>query len=309
MGSVMSDTPTKVDMPQVSWTALGAAWTRAREGERPDALFSDALAQHFIDAVGGDAPYIEAGNKALEAADGDVLANPFTAMGDYVAIRTRWLDNLLRGAADRGIRQVVLLAAGLDTRAYRIDWPKGLRLFELDLPDLIDFKESVLRATGARPRCDRVAVSFDLRKGWPGALRAAGFDLGQPTAWLAEGLLHYLTPEVNQRMLDDIGALSAPGSLLATDHIEAAMMGGDNADTADSTGLEYAQLVKGGPAQHPVRWLQAAGWQVELFSPADCAMEYGRPIPPLLDPAVPGSVHDGALFLQARWKEAQGFTA
>lgn len=297
----MTDTQTAVEMPQVSWTALGAAWTRAREGERADALFTDDLARHFIAAVGDKAPYIEAGEQALDEDEGDVLANPFTAMGDYVAIRTRWLDDLLRRAAADGIRQVVLLAAGLDTRAYRIEWPPELRLFELDLPDLIAFKEEVLRASGARPACDRRAVSFDLREGWAGALRAAGFDATRPTAWLAEGLLHYLTPADNQQMLDDIGALSAPGSVLATDHIEAAMMGGENAETADTTGLEYDQLVKGGPGEHPVRWLERCGWQVESRNPGDCAVEYGRPIPPLLDPAVPGSVRDGALYLQARW--------
>ncbi|WP_031013740.1 SAM-dependent methyltransferase [Streptomyces sp. NRRL F-5727] len=297
----MSDTPSNVDMPEVSWTALGAAWTRAREGDRPDALFTDPLAAHFITAVGGEAPYIKAGEQARADADADPLANPFTAMGDYVALRTRWLDDLLRDAAADGIRQVVLLAAGLDTRAYRLDWPAGLRLFELDLPELVSFKENVLRAHDARPACDRIAVSFDLRDGWSTALRTAGFDPTRPTVWLAEGLLHYLTPEDNQAMLDDITALSAPGSQLATDHIEADMMGGSHAPTADSTGLKYDRLVKGGPGTTPATWLERSGWQAEEHAVADCAVRHGRPIPPLLDPDVPGSVKDGAVFLSARW--------
>lgn len=297
----MNDTRTTVDMPEVSWTALGAAWTRAQEGRRADPLFTDDLATRFVDAVGADAPYIQAGAQALAQDVEDVLANPFTAMGDYVAIRTRWMDDILRAAADDGIRQVVLLAAGLDTRAYRIPWPEGTRVFELDLPELIDFKESVLRADGAVPACERHAVSFDLREGWSAALRAAGFDPTRPTAWLAEGLLHYLAPADNQRMLDDVSALSAPGSRLVADHIDAAMMSGDHAETADSTGLEYDQLVLGGPGEPPVPWLRRAGWRVEAHAPADCAVAYGRPVPPLLDPAVPGSVRDGALFLSAHW--------
>ncbi|WP_405577897.1 SAM-dependent methyltransferase [Streptomyces sp. NBC_01190] len=296
----MTDTPTRIDMPEVSWTALGAAWMRAQEGRRPDALFSDPVAAQFVDAVGGEAPYIAAGEQALADAGGDVLANPFTAMGDYVAIRTRWLDDLLRAAAADGIRQVVLLAAGLDTRAQRLPWPAGLRLFELDLPGLVAFKERVLRDGGAPPTCDRVTVSCDLRGDWPAALRDAGFDPGRPAVWLAEGLLHYLTPAVNQSMLDGVAGLSAPGSLLAVDHIEAAMMGGNNAETANSTGLAYDQLVKGGPGEHVVTWLERSGWLPTVHEVADCALRYGRPVPPLIDPAVPGSVRDGAVFLLAR---------
>jgi len=289
----MTETPT-VEMPPVSWTAIGATWSRALEGDRADPLFRDDLASAFLAATGADAPYAAAQRNVVDA--GDVLANPFTAMGDYVAIRTRWMDDVLTAATGAGLRQVVVLAAGLDTRAFRLDWPVGTRLFEVDLPELMEFKDGVLRANAARPSCERITIPADLRTDWPAALRQAGFDPARPVVWLLEGLLHYLSPEDNHRLLAQISSLSAAGGELITDHIEAAMMGGSNAEAADSTGLKYDALVKGGPGD-PENWLRSAGWTPRLVSTAETAVALGRPVPPLIDPRIPGSVPDGALFL------------
>jgi methyltransferase (TIGR00027 family) len=111
----------------------------------------------------------------------------------------------------------VILASGLDSRAYRLPWPAGTVVFEVDQPQVIDFKTATLAALGAQPTADRRTVAIDLRNDWPAAIKEAGFDPARPTAWIAEGLLGYLTAEAQDRLLDQITALSAPGSRFATE--------------------------------------------------------------------------------------------
>jgi methyltransferase (TIGR00027 family) len=115
----------------------------------------------------------------------------------------------------------VILASGLDSRAYRLQWPTGTTVFEIDLPEVIEFKTATLTNLGAAPTAERRAVAADLRQDWPAALRENGFDTDRPTAWIAEGLLHYLAPDAKQRLLDNITALSAKGSKLALDNLPA----------------------------------------------------------------------------------------
>jgi methyltransferase (TIGR00027 family) len=140
-------------------------------------------------------------------------------MPDAMAARTRFFDAFFAEATKAGIRQAVILASGLDARAYRLDWPTGMTVFEVDQPQVIAFKTGTLAELGAAPTTDRRTVAVDLRNDWPAALTAAGFDRSRPTAWIAEGLLGYLPPEAQDRLLDNIAALSADGSRLATEAI------------------------------------------------------------------------------------------
>ena len=116
----------------------------------------------------------------------------------------------------------MILASGLDTRAYRLPWPADTVVFEIDQPEVIAFKSRTLAELGAEPTAERRTVAIDLREDWPSALQAAGFDPTQPTAWIAEGLLIYLPPDAQDRLFDDITALSAPGSRIATEHMDMA---------------------------------------------------------------------------------------
>ena len=134
-----------------------------------------------------------------------------------MAVRTKFFDEFFLDATNAGIRQVVILASGLDARAYRLPWPDGTTVYEIDQPQVIEFKSRTLAELGAQPTAHRRAVAIDLRDDWPAALRAAGFDPAQPSAWSAEGLLGYLPPDAQDRLLDTITELSAPGSRIATE--------------------------------------------------------------------------------------------
>jgi methyltransferase (TIGR00027 family) len=164
----------------------------------------------------------------------------------------------------------VLLAAGLDTRAFRLDWPTGTRLYELDLPDLLAVKERVLAGAGARAACDRTVVPSDLTNDWLPSLEAAGFDPSARTAWLVEGLLVYLTPPDAQRVLETVTAASATGSRLAFERGS-----GTTAATADDTS-GVAGLWQGGVTD-PVGWLGRHGWDPTVDGLAEVATRYGRP--------------------------------
>ncbi|HEX8866148.1 MAG TPA: SAM-dependent methyltransferase, partial [Lentzea sp.] len=186
-------------MQAVSKTALWVASMRATEAARPDRLHGD---DPLAVAVVASAPSIPA-------------APPGAA--EFMAVRTRFYDDFL---AD-GPAQVVVLAAGLDARAFRLPWPPGARVFELDLPELLTFKEELIAATAVVAACTRVVVPIDLRDDWPTALIGAGFSPALPTAWIAEGLLQYLGEPDKKRLLDTIAGLSAPGSRFAFDHMDA----------------------------------------------------------------------------------------
>lgn len=253
----------------VSRTAVWVAGMRADEQARADRLFDDRFAALFVAAAGaGVAPA--------------VTAMP-PGSSEFLAVRTRFFDDQLRAAWTAGIGQLVLLAAGLDCRAFRLDdLPPEVRLFELDLPALFAFKEGVLATTGARPRCTRVVVPVDLRERWADPLAAAGFDPAAPTGWLAEGLVPYLDDDQRDRLLAAVAALSAPGSRLAFDYIEAtapdrpAMR--TTSDLVRQMGAELT-LTAGSPAA----WLAERGWQAGLFRVPDEAERYGRPLPSTVD--------------------------
>ena len=191
------------------------------------------------------------------------------ALAFHVIIRTRYFDDYLLDATAAGCRQVVLLAAGLDTRAFRLDWPPGVAVFEVDLPDLVEVKERVLTDVGAVARCDRVVVPADLTTDWLAALAARGFDPASPTAWLVEGLLVYLTPDDAARLLETVSRMSAAGSRIAFERGS-----GASAVRAEDT-ASVVSLWQGG-ADDPVGLLVARGWDVGVDDLAEVATGYGR---------------------------------
>ena len=200
----------------VGATATMVAASRAVASRGPDALLDDPLADPLVRAVGLD-PFIRIIDGEIDFED-DPLFNR-KARIQQMAVRTRFFDNFFTGATGDGVRQAVILASGLDTRAYRLRWPAGTVVYEIDQPQVIAFKTNTLADLGAAPTADRRAIGIDLRDDWPAALREGGFDVTQPTAWSAEGLLPYLPPEAQDRLFDNITALSAPGSRLATEHV------------------------------------------------------------------------------------------
>jgi methyltransferase (TIGR00027 family) len=200
----------------VGATATMVAASRALASQGPDPLLDDPLADPLVRAV-GLAPFVRLIDGEVNL-DDDPTLNRRTRI-EQMAVRTRFFDNFFISATDAGIRQAVILASGLDTRAYRLPWPAGTVVYEIDQPLVIDFKTNTLADLGANPTAERRTVSIDLRDDWPTELRQHGFDVNQPTAWSAEGLLPYLPPEAQDRLFDNITALSAPGSQLATEHI------------------------------------------------------------------------------------------
>jgi len=201
----------------VGATATGVAASRALATKQPIPLIRDPYADALVKAVG-----LEHCNKIAdgELDYGDDPLFNLQQMCEQIAVRTRFFDDFFIGAASAGIQQAVILASGLDTRAYRLPWPQEAVVFEIDQPQVIEFKSGLLESLGAHPAAHRRAVPIDLRDDWPEALRDNGFDPTKPTAWIAEGLLIYLPPDAQDRLFDNITTLSAPGSRLATEHMD-----------------------------------------------------------------------------------------
>ncbi|MGO8769035.1 MAG: SAM-dependent methyltransferase [Mycobacterium sp.] len=202
----------------VGATATMVAAARAVASKADNPLIDDPFAEPLVRAVGIDffARWV---NGDITAADVDVAEDAWglQRMADLMSARTRYFDAFFREAMTAGITQAVILASGLDARGYGLSWPAGTTVFEIDQPLVIEFKATTLGGLGARPTADLRAVPIDLRHDWPTALRAAGFDAGRPSAWIAEGLLAFLPPEAQDRLLDSITELSAPGSRLAAE--------------------------------------------------------------------------------------------
>jgi methyltransferase (TIGR00027 family) len=209
----------------VTATMVAAARAVASRADHP--LINDQFAEPLVRAVGvdlltrlasGELNPAELAQQEEEAGD-DNSARGMARMADNMAVRTKFFDEFFTEATKAGVRQVVILASGLDSRAYRLPWPETTVVYEIDQPQVIEFKSRTLAAQGAAPTADRRAVAIDLREDWPGALRTAGFDPTRPTAWSAEGLLGYLPPEAQDRLLDTVTELSAPGSRFATESV------------------------------------------------------------------------------------------
>jgi methyltransferase (TIGR00027 family) len=249
----------------VGATATMVAAQRAlanREG-----LIEDPFAEPLVRAVGMDF--------FTRALDGEIEldeVDPEFSMrraAEGMAVRTRWFDKLFTDATAAGARQAVILAAGLDARAYRLPWPDDTTVYELDQPEVIDFKTVTLAGLGATPKADRHTVAIDLRNDWPKALKDNGFDSAQPTAWIAEGLLIYLPPEAQDLLFDRINELSAPGSRVATEHIPDVTMFSDERsqqirERMKKYGhdIEMKDLIYDGERNHVIDYLTGHGWEV-----------------------------------------------
>jgi len=277
----------------VGATALGVAAARAAETDRERPLFRDPFARVFLDAAGeGIWSLFDSSALPAELADVDPdLPARMQTLGDLFACRTAFIDEFFRAAADAAVRQVVILAAGLDARAWRLPWPAGTRVYELDLPKVLEFKSSTLRAHGAKPTAERIEVPIDLREDWPAALRRAGFDARIPTAWSVEGLLRYLPARAQDLLLERIQALSCVGSRIAVnaptsdvlnpEHLErdlqqakrlqaaAATLG--NTDAPDLHELWYAE-----ERTDVGQWLDEQGWRVSVTNSDEVMAQHGR---------------------------------
>lgn len=204
-------------------TSVGVTATMvaaARAIATTDNLIDDPFAEPLVRAVGVDfLTRLATGELDAADVDADGAGWGLRQMPTAMAARTKFFDGFFADAAKAGIRQAVILAAGLDARAYRLEWPADMTVFEIDQPEVIEFKATTLAGLGAEPTTDLRTVAIDLREDWPTALKAVGFDPTKPSAWIAEGLFGYLPPEAQDRLLDAVTALSTPGSRLGSEAV------------------------------------------------------------------------------------------
>ena len=275
--SIRSDDDEWDIVSSVGYTALLVAGWRALHALSPQPLVRDDYAQHFITASAD--PYLTG-----------LLVDPGTSEGATAfprlyGVQTRFFDEFFSSTADRGIRQAVIVAAGLDSRAYRLNWPSGTTVFEVDQPKVLEFKQRVLAEHAAVPAARRQAVAADLRDDWSIPLRAAGFDPQRPTAWSVEGILPYLTSDAQDTLFTRISDLSAPGSRLAIgalgscldqdrlDALEKTYPGLNRSGDVNFSALTYDDAQKTKPAD----WLADHGWTVEpVRTNPELQAEYGR---------------------------------
>jgi methyltransferase (TIGR00027 family) len=276
----------------VGATAVMVALARARETNSADPLIRDQFAEPLVSTP--ELEHVCAQVAAWwsdrpEEDDVDFMLNA-QHMVDYQAVRTHFFDAYFTAATDAGIRQAVILAAGLDSRAYRLAWPKGTIVYEIDLPKVLEYKTETLAKHGAEPTTTRRAVPVDLRHDWPKALRDTGFDPTQPTAWLAEGLLPFLPAEAQQAMFASIDELSATGSRIAVEVF------GVEPEQRKEVGEKWAQLraarekrgedVSFSPFElwfddegrpDSADWFSGHGWATQTVDSREEATRLGRP--------------------------------
>jgi methyltransferase (TIGR00027 family) len=266
----------------VGRTALLVAAARAIETYRDDSLAQDVFAEHFVLA----APASHGWPVRLhQVAGGD--ANPLWGrFARYFGLRTRVLDDfLLRSAHRTDARQVVLLGAGLDTRAFRLDWPAGSVVFEIDKEEVLAFKHKVLDGLSAAPKAARVPVPVDLRADWVTALAASGFDPAAPSVWLAEGLLFYLPAVAETALIAQVDRLSARGSALAYEvKLERDLMTYRDSPLYTATtrqiGIDLLGLFAKEPRPDSVGALAGNGWSTSVHTPFEFTHRHGRgPLP------------------------------
>ena len=270
----------------VGATATMVAAARALATEDANPIINDPFAAALVRAVGIDF--------FTRVIDGEVNPTDFGETGnvelqtetDSLAVRTRFFDEFFLGATAAGIGQAVILAAGLDARAYRLAWPPGTVVYEVDQPKVVEFKTETMARLGAEPTTERRTVSIDLREDWPTALRESGFDDTKPAAWSAEGLLMYLPPEAQDRLFDHITALSAPGSQLATEyHPDTGPTMGERGRAMNDRwanlgcDVDLSGLFYEGERNNVAEYLGDRGWQVVARARRELFSDYGRPFP------------------------------
>ncbi|MGV9881161.1 SAM-dependent methyltransferase [Streptomyces sp. NPDC003006] len=257
----------------VGQTALFVAWMRQLESDRPDALFRDPLAATMLSTLAKDPVLADVAEVIKQTHNS---ARGFPA---YFAVRTRFFDDEVIAATQRGVHQVVTLAAGVDGRTVRLDLPTGTRWFEVELPEMTTFKDALIERSGLPLACERHGVAADLREDWESPLRAAGFDPSQPTIWLIEGLLMYLTDVAGDAILADLTKLSAPGSRLMLEHLKAAMLGEEGRPVRERVEEQGASWLS---ARDDLKsWMGGYGWQTEVYAGDDPRIGHGRTVAPL----------------------------
>jgi len=265
----------------VGSTALFVAAARALEAAKPDALAVDPYAEVFCRAAGG--PWAELLDPA--AVDHPLRSDEFgTHFVTYQGARTRYFDAYFRAAANAGVRQIVLLAAGLDSRAYRLDWAPGTTVFELDQPRVLEFKRQVLEQYGAQPKAQRREIDVDLRDDWPSALRASGFRDDEPSAWIAEGLLIYLPADAQHTLFTGIDSLAGSGSRLALEEgrpmdRDAFKAKVEETRTAQDMRGQWWQLVYNEQCAPAAQWFSSRGWTAEATALTDYLVSVDRAVP------------------------------
>jgi methyltransferase (TIGR00027 family) len=292
----------------VGATALGVAAARAAETQSENPLIKDPFAQVFLDAVGDG---VWNWHSAPELPPELIEAEPqlplqMRAMVSYMASRTAFFDQFFLDATHAGIRQVVILAAGLDSRAWRLAWPDGITVYELDQPRVLEFKASTLAEEGAQPACNRVAVPVDLRQDWPDVLREAGFNASVPSAWSAEGLMPYLPAAAQDLLFDRVHGLTSTGSRVAVEALGPKFLDPEfRARRRERMDRIRSLMAQVDPQREIPRtdelwyfeeredvgeWFRRHRWRVTV-TPADELMAgYGRPAPMEVSDTVPGNL-------------------
>lgn len=275
----------------VGATATGTAAVRAVFSRQPDALVVDPFASALVERAGiEEFAALSIGKVEPSAVFGD-MAN---LLVEGMAIRTKSHDEYLLDRTAHGFRQVVMLASGLDTRAYRLNWPAGTTVFDLDQQSVIEFKTATLADLNVRPTCaHHRPVSADLRYGWPAALTAAGFDTQQPTLWFVEGLLPYLLPPAQDALLDNITTMSARGSAMLVENLSSGHTSEHNRFRTDlnevskKQNFDIGSLMYDGDRHETSDYLQTLGWTTALVGSRAIYEEAGRALPverlPFLD--------------------------
>jgi len=269
----------------VGATATGVAVGRALASQGDNPLIHDPFAAPLVRAVGVDF-FTRLVNGELDPTQVDDNRGwGMARMRDMMAVRTRFFDDFFMAATNDGIRQAVILASGLDARAYRLSWPAGTTVYEIDQPQVIEFKTKTLADLDAAPTADRRAVAIDLRHDWPAAVKAAGFDATQPPAWSAEGLMPFLPPEAQDRLLDNITVLSAAGSRLATENLAdasravprmaARMRAVTDRWREHGFDVEMTDLWYPGDRTEVLEYLGARGWQTTATKMAELLAAHG----------------------------------
>lgn len=277
----------------VGATATLVATGRAIASAAPHGLIDDPFAAPLVRAVGIDA-FTKIVNGELDFDALEAIAPEAAARAraniDEMAVRTRFFDDYFAAATEHGIRQAVILASGLDSRAYRLPWPDGTVVYEIDQPEVIEFKTRVLADLGAAPTAQRRTVPIDLREDWPAALRESGFDPEQPTAWCAEGLLIYLPPDAQDRLFDNIDALSAPGSAVATEFVPGLKDFDPDKARAAAAGfsqigltMDMPSLIYHGERHSAADYLAIKGWEMTGTARSDLFARYRLPVPDAVD--------------------------
>lgn len=279
-------------------TALFVAAARGLAARQPDPIAVDPFAEVFCVAAG------EQWAKLFTADAAATAEHPLRTPGfgitfqNFMAARTRYFDNYLATAVAAGVRQVVIVAAGLDSRAYRVQWPDGTQIYELDQPRVLEFKRSVLADHGDKPTAQRHEVAVDLRLDWPAALRGSGFHPDVPTAWLVEGLLLYLSPAEQDLLFERIESLSAPGSYAGIEQMDSmdsdvyhtmsqarpSTDAGDPAAEHTRQGAAWANMIHNEPRSDTIEWFGHRGWAGTATRLANYLSDLGHP-PPTSDPA------------------------